>query len=78
MVYAIYEDFYPDVEKKLSRIAKKCVKHGNDFKWEIIGEQMEERTNFMGVTSMYRFLLVEVEGTAKINNWEFVATLERV
>jgi len=78
MVYAIYEDFYPDVEKKLSRIAKKCVKHGNDFKWEIIGEQMEKRTNFMGVTSMYRFLLVEVEGTAKINNWEFVATLERV
>ena len=37
MMYAIYEDFYPDVEKKLNHIAKKCMRHGNDFVFEVKG-----------------------------------------
>ena len=45
MVYAIYEDFFPEVEKKLNRVAKKCVKHGNDFTFEVKGEEIREKFN---------------------------------
>lgn len=77
MMYAIYEDFYPDVEKKLNRIAKKCVRHGNDFIFEIKGEEVREKHNEeTGRTEYHKFILVEVEGTAKIDNWECIAVLE--
>lgn len=77
MVYAIYKDFYPDVEKKLNRIAKKCIKHGNEFIFEVKGEEIREEYNKeLGRTEYHKFVLVEVEGTAKINNWECIAVLE--
>ena len=77
MVYAIYEDFFPEVEKKLNRVAKKCVKHGNDFTFEIKGEEIREYDNKETKRKEYRkFILVEVDGTAKIDNWECIAVLE--
>lgn len=77
MVYAIYESFYPEVEKKLNRIAKKCIKHGNDFVFNIKGEEIREKYNKETMQEEYhKFILVEVEGTAKINNWECIAVLE--
>ena len=77
MIYAIYEDFYSDVEKKLNRIAKKCTKHGNDFVFEVKGEEIRERYNEeLDRKEYYKFILVEVEGTAKVDNWECVAVLE--
>lgn len=45
MVYAIYEDFYPDVEKKLNHVAKKCAKYGNGFTFEVKGEEIREKFN---------------------------------
>lgn len=77
MVYAIYEDFFPDVEKKLNRVAKKCIKHGNDFTFEIKGEEIREKYNKeLDITEYHKFILVEVEGTAKVDNWECIAVLE--
>lgn len=77
MVYAIYEGFYPDVEKKLNRVAKKCIKHGNDFTFEVKGEEIREKYNDETCRKEYhKFILVEVEGTAKIDNWECIAVLE--
>ena len=77
MVYEIYEDFFPDVEKKLNRVAKKCVKHGNDFVFEVKGEEIREKYDSqIGVKKYYKFILVDVEGTAKIDNWECIAVLE--
>lgn len=77
MIYAIYEDFYQDVEKKLNRVAKKCKKHGNDFIFEIKGEEIREKYNEeLNRTEYYKFILVNVEGTAKIDNWECIAVLE--
>lgn len=77
MIYAIYEDFYADVEKKLNRIAKKCIRHGNDFVFEIKGEEIRERYNTeLNRKEYHRFILVEVNGTAKIEDWECVAVLE--
>lgn len=77
MTYAIYEDFYADVEKKLNKIAKKCTKYGNDFIFEIKGEEIREKYNKeLDRTEYYKFILVEVEGTARINDWECIAVLE--
>lgn len=76
MMYAIYEDFFADVEKKLNRVAKKCVKHGNDFTFEIKGEEIREKKNEFGIANHYKFILVEVDGTARIDNWECIAVLE--
>lgn len=77
MVYAIYEDFYPEVEKKLKRIAKKCMKHGNDFTFKVDGEEIRAIKNEdTEIVEYYKFILVNVEGTAKIDNWECIAVLE--
>lgn len=77
MVYAIYESFFPEVEKKLNRVAKKCIKHGNDFIFEVKGEEIRENFNKeLNRKEYHRFILVEVEGTAKIDNWECIAVLE--
>ena len=42
MTYMIYEGFFADVEKKINRIAKKCRKHGNDFVFKRVGEEVKE------------------------------------
>jgi hypothetical protein len=77
MTYAIFEDFFPEVEKKLTRIAKKCVKHGNEFVYNVTGEEVREFENKeTGKVDYYKFILVEVEGTARIDDWECIAVLE--
>lgn len=77
MVYAIYEDFFSEVEKKLNRVAKKCVKHGNDFTFEVKGEEIREKFNDeINQMEYFKFILIEVDGTAKIDNWECIAVLE--
>lgn len=77
MMYAIYEEFYPDVEKKLNRVAKKCKKHGNPFTFEVKGEEIHEKFNDeLKRKEYHKFIIVEVEGTAKIDNWECIAVLE--
>lgn len=77
MRYRIYEEFYNDVEKKLNRIGKKCAKHGNPFTFEVVGEEIEEVVNEeTNRKTYYKFIIIEVEGMAKINNYECVAVLE--
>lgn len=77
MIYKIYEDFFNDVEKKLKRIGKKCAKHGNPFTFEVVGNEISEVENEeTGRKEYYKFIIVEVEGTAKINDYECVAILE--
>lgn len=76
MIYMIYEGFLADVEKKINRIAKKCRNHGNDFTYKKVGEEAREIKDEFGRKRFYNFICIEVEGTAKINDWEFIATLE--
>lgn len=71
MRYRIYEEFYENVEKKLKRIERKCKKYGNDFVFKVVGSEIEKVDN-----KYYKFIIVEVEGAAKINNYECVAVLE--
>lgn len=76
MHYRIYEDFFADVEKKLNRIGKKCKKHGNPFVFEVVGNEIEEVEDEYGYKHFYKFVVIEVDGTAKINDYECVAVLE--
>lgn len=77
MQYKIYEEFYNDVEKKLNRIGKKCAKHGNPFTFNVIGEEIKEVIDeYTKRKTYYKFIVIEVEGTAKIDNYECVAILE--
>lgn len=71
-VYAIHESLYPDLMKKLNRIARKCERYGNAYGIEQTGE--EYRKDSQG--NMHRFIMVSVDGTAIVNGWEFVATLD--
>ena len=75
MTYLIHEDFFPGVEKKLNSIAKKCKKFGNDFTFEVVGEEFQDHT-VDGITTTHKFFQVEVEGTAKVGDWECVAVME--
>lgn len=72
MQYAIHEDIYPTIEKKLVRIANKCKKYGNDFVFSIVGEDM--RKDKKGYYN--KFFIIDVEGTAKVDGWEFIASMD--
>lgn len=65
------------LKKKLNRIGNKCKKYGCDFCFSVIGETfrevIDESTKEKHIA---RFITVEVSGTAKVNDWEFVAELE--
>ena len=75
MQYAIYEGVYPNIVKKLESIAKKCKKYGNEFSYNVVGEEIRtEKKNGMSIG--YKFKIIEVEGVAKIDGWEFIAALD--
>lgn len=74
MQYSIFEGNLERLEKKLKRIHKKCQKYEAEFRYEIVGEEYKE-VEFEDETTTTRFVIVDVEGFAKINGWEFVATI---
>lgn len=76
MQYAIFEGNMDRLEKKLNRIYNKCKAYGCDFHYEIVGETFKELKDEHDRPFMARFLLVEAEGTAVVNDWEFVASVE--
>lgn len=77
MQYNIYEDYFVDIEKKLKRIEKKCEKHGNPFVFNVVGTEIKEVVDKETKEKRhYKFIVIEVEGTAKIDDYECVAVLE--
>lgn len=76
MVYKIFEANMERLEKKLKRIEAKCNKYGCEFHYQEIGETYETVHGLNGELATGRFVLVEAEGVAKLNNWEFVATVQ--
>ena len=76
--YLILEDNMERLQKKLTRIRTKCNKYGCDFVYNEIGEEFHEVKNEDGSKQTCRFIKVECEGTAKVNGWRFVATLEHL
>lgn len=74
--YSIYEGRMEDLMKKITRIQNKCKKFGCGFHFEQVGEELKEVKCPDGTVQKFRFILVEAEGTAKVNDWEFVASVE--
>lgn len=76
MTYKIFEGNLERLEKKLTKISNKCTKYGCDFHYQQVGEVFEEVKDEKGETHVARFVLIEAEGTAKVNDWQFIATVE--
>jgi hypothetical protein len=77
MQYKIYEDFYPTVEKKINRIAKKAAKYNNPFTFQIVDKVVEEvEDEETGYKNYYPFFIVEVDGKAQVGDYICVAVLE--
>lgn len=76
MTYAIYEGLYPTLEYKISRIIKKCERYGGTFTFKKVSEEIRPVKSESGYIYNYKFFIVEVEGTAKINDWEFIGTID--
>lgn len=74
--YRIYEENMEKLTKKLNRISNKCKKYGCEFHFAEVGEEYKEITDEFGNKLTARFVLVEAEGTAIINGWKFVASLD--
>ena len=85
MRYAIHEGNMNRVEKHMNKIQRKCNKYGCDFHYDIVGEEYRDfvvDTDDEGnkldrpVTVTRRFVIIEVDGKAIINDWTFVGTVE--
>lgn len=71
MLYGICEDNFIKFERKINPILKKCEKYGVDFGYKIIGEEFRVIDN-----EYIKFVIVEVSGEVKFNDWMFIASLE--
>lgn len=77
MIYEIFEGNMERLEKKLNLIQSKCQKYGCEFNASIVGEVFKEiKDQETGRVSTIRYIQVEASGIAKVNGWEFVATIE--
>ena len=76
MTYFIHEDNMERLTKKLHTIETKCHKYGCDFQFQVVGEQLRKDKDDFGHVRYARYIEVEAEGTARIADWEFVATVE--
>lgn len=75
--YYIHESNLERLQKKINRIRTKCEKYGCDFHYAEIGEEFRVMNEGEENEHVERFVLVEAEGTAKVNGWRFAATIER-
>lgn len=78
MKYSIFEDNMPRLIKKMATIEKKCSQYGCEFHFEEVGEEYRNVKLEDGTTATLRFVIIEAEGTARVNDWEFIATLQHM
>ena len=74
--YEIFEGNMERLEKKLNRIRNKCKTYGCEFSYRIVGYTFKEIESKTSRKHYARYIIVEVDGTAIINGWEFVATID--
>lgn len=74
--YAIYEGNMERLTKKMARIQNKCKKYGCEFTFREVGEEYRKLKDDNEKEYVARFVLVEAEGTAVVNGWKFIASVE--
>lgn len=75
--YEIWEGRMETLEKRLNTIMNKCRKHGLNFTYEVTGEVFRDVKDDKGEFHKMRYVVLEVEGKAVINGWEWLASIER-
>ena len=76
MTYSIFEGNMDRLKNKLTRIKNKCQRYGCDFHFEEVGEEFRELEDERKHKYIARFVIVDVDGLAVINDWKFVAAVE--
>lgn len=76
MIYSIPEANIERLNKKLHTIKNKCAKYGCDFSWSEAGEEFKDVQDKNGNKFKTRFVLVDVSGTAIVNDWRFIASVQ--
>lgn len=76
MRYSVWEGNMESLMKKVIRIQNKCRKYGCDFHFEEVGEEFKHVNENDEDSCIARYIIVEAEGIAIINDWQFVASLE--
>lgn len=79
--YFIPTENFEALEKKLNSIKKKCDKYKCTFNFENHGEVFRDVEILIeGETKKVpvKFIEIEVEGIAKLNDWQFVGTLQKM
>jgi len=76
MQYYIHEANMEKLTHKLAMIERKCKKYDCTFTFNITGEKYVEVEADNGCKYLQRYVIVDVEGVAKVNDWEFIGTLE--
>lgn len=74
--FAILEANMERLEKKLTTIQNKCKKFGCFFSYNKVGEEFRTLKDEKGIEYQARFILIEAEGKAVINDWMFIASVE--
>lgn len=74
--YAVFEGNMERLEKKLNRISNKCSRFGCSFIFNVVGEEYRDIKNEQGQVETLRFVIIEAEGVAKLNGWQFIASVE--
>lgn len=80
--YYVFEGYMETLRKKIATIRNKCAKFGCDFHYAEVGEEYRDvRTGELDkdgkpITVRCKFIAVEAEGTAAINGWKLVASVE--
>ena len=74
--FYIHENNMERLAKQLNTIQKKCEAAGASFHYEILGEEVRQYEDASGKKYLAKFYEVEVEGSLKHENWEFVATID--
>lgn len=69
--FSIYEGHIDELRKKVEKIQRKCNQLGNKFLYREVGEEYKT----IGEDT-FRFIKVEAQGIAKLNGWQFVASIE--
>ena len=75
MIYEIPEINIPLLEKRLKNIQKKCEKYNCQFIFKKTGEVYKPYTN-NNITKNIKYIVCDVSGIAKIDNWELIASID--
>lgn len=77
MTYEILEANFPRLKKQLTKIKNKCLKYGCDFEYKEVGVVYKPVVQH-GMTIDAKYIVVEVDGMAIINDWEFAGVIEHL